>query len=82
MDFSAESSRKFNKIFQKTVADSEKSQNYKIELRNEKELLYLARGRGNKSPGPHFQMSRHRLKDLGSVHVQHGGLVHTSVSLS
>lgn len=31
MDFRAESSRKFNKILQKAIADSEKSQNYKIE---------------------------------------------------
>lgn len=32
MDLRVESSRKFNKILQKTKADSEKSQNYKIEL--------------------------------------------------
>lgn len=37
-------SRKFNKIPQKTIVDSEKLQNYKIHQRNEKELLYLARG--------------------------------------
>ena len=40
----------------------------KLSWRNEKELLYLAKASGNKSPGPHFQMSRHRLRDLGSVH--------------
>lgn len=69
MDFRAESSRKFNKILQKAIADSEKSQNYKIEQEKwKKDLLYLAKERGNKSPGPHFQMSRHRLRDLGSVH--------------
>lgn len=48
MDITAESSRKFNKVPQKIVADSEKLQNYKIHQRNEKELLYLAGARGNK----------------------------------
>lgn len=44
MDVRAESSRKFNKIPQKTMVDSEKLQNYKTHQRDEKELLYLARG--------------------------------------
>lgn len=48
MDITAESSRKFNKVPQKIVADSEKLQNYKIHQRNEKELLYLAGAGGNK----------------------------------
>ena len=34
MDFRAETSRKFNKVLQKIVTDSEKSQNSKIELKN------------------------------------------------
>lgn len=69
-DIRAESSRKFNKIPQKTIVDSEKLQNYKIHQRNEKELLYLAKGRGNKSSGPHFQMGCLRLRDLGSVSME------------
>lgn len=67
MDITAESGRKFNKVPQKIVADSEKLQNYKIHQRNEKELLYLAAaGGGTRSAGPRFQIGRRRLRDLGS----------------
>lgn len=55
----------------------------KLSWRNEKELLYLAVVRGNKSPGPRFHMSRRRLRDLGSACVLCGAeLVHASPRLS
>lgn len=53
-NFRAESSRKFNKILQKTVADFEKSQNYKIELEKWKRIIVFGKGEREQEPRATF----------------------------
>lgn len=51
-NFRAESSRKFNKILQKSIADFEKSQNYKIELEKWKKNYCIWQGQeGTRAQG-------------------------------